>query len=112
MKKYIKIFFGACIFCTLFTAQAWAREVIIHNACDFPLDAIYLGISSSDKAYSILDAPLKPQEAVKVDLDDKDVTWTIIAQDPDGSKVTFENISFKGINQIHIKSDGTVEIYR
>ncbi len=112
MKKVLQLCFLTALLSTSAAQVSFAREILIHNDCTFPLTGLYLSMTDSDKAYSMLEAPLSPHEAIKVDMKETGSNWNIIAQDAHGGKVTFENINFEKINQIHIKGDGTVEIYR
>ncbi len=112
MKKRIQLIISSLILTLLLAGSAFAREIIILNACDFPLTALRLMATGEEVAYELLESPLAPQAAIKVRMKDEGPTWNLIAEDPDKSAVRYENISFEGINQIHIKADGTVEIYR
>ncbi len=111
MKKIYTLFASLTLMLCL-SSLSFAREIIVLNDCEFPLSALRLMKTESTLAYNVLETPLKPQEAIKITMNDTHLTWNILAEDPAGSVVTFENILFEGIKQIHIKNDGTVEIYR
>ncbi len=111
MKKIYTLLTGLMlVFCL--SSLSFAREIVVLNDCDFPLNALRLMKTDSDTAYNVLESPLGSQEAIKITMNDTHLAWNVLAEDPAGSVVTFENIIFEGIKQIHIKSDGTVEIYR
>ncbi len=109
-KKKYSFFLGFMLI--LLASTSFAREIVIFNACDFPLQELNLAKPDSDTAYTLLESPLGPQEAIKITLKDSELIWNILAKDPSGGTVSFENIQFTGIKQIHIQGDGTVEIYR
>ncbi len=112
MKKIAYLSLGGLALSLLLSSASFARDLIILNACDFPLTALRLQATGEDIAYNLLEQPLAPQAAIKVRMKDDGPTWNLTAVDPDEGAVTYENISFEDINQIHIKADGTVEIYR
>ncbi len=111
MKKY-SLFLACLSLMTFLSSQSLASEIIIVNGCDFPLKGLRIHKVGSDTAFSLLESPLAAQEAIKVQIQEKESTWNVLTEDPAGSTVTFENIDFDNIKQMHIKDDGTVEIFR
>ncbi len=111
MKK-ISTLLACVLLQAILVSVSFASEIIIFNDCDFPLNAVRIHKVDTASAYNLLESPLAAKEAIKVSMRDEDAIWNILAEDPAGSTVTFENINFNNIKQIHIKGDGTVEIYR
>ncbi len=112
MKKLYTLLAAICLHIA-FVGTSLANEFIILNACEFSLQAIHLQKEGADTAYNVLESPLAAQEAIKVRMQEEEGSaWNVLAEDPAGSTVSFENIIFDDIKQIHIKGDGTIEIYR
>ncbi len=100
-----------CICLILLATPAFANEIIFMNANKFPINALRLTNQTTGKGYSLLTSPLAPQESLRVQLED-DGLWGIMAVDPNGSAVYFEDIDMQHIKQIHIFANGTMDIYR
>ncbi len=110
-KKFYTVIFGTLL-CLCFAASALGAELIIVNASKFPINSLRLTNIDTEKGYNLLDNALAPQEALKVRMPEKGATWNIMAVDPNGSAVSFENINLTQVQQLHIFGDGTMEIYR
>ncbi len=100
------------VLCVLFATSAMALELIIVNSSKSPINTLRLTSVGTETGYNLLDTILAPQEAVKVRMPKKDDTWNIMAVDPNGSAVSFENINLTKAQQVHLFGDGTMEIYR
>ncbi len=112
MKKNLSTLMLSALFCIFFVTSAAALELIIVNSSKFPINTLRLTNTSTTKGYNLLDTPLMSQEAVKVRMPQKSTTWNIMAVDPNGSAVFFENIQLDKVQQVRIFGDGTMEMYR
>ncbi len=109
MKKFTLLPVLALVLCTLLASAAFAREITVMNACDFPLHGLNISAHGSSDDSNLLDEPLAPGEGLRINLEGGDSGWDFIVVDDDGAALAFENVDFTGMNVITIKGDGTIE---
>ena len=108
MKKFFATLL-AIFAISAFAGSAIAKEVVIMNGCDFPLNFIGLSTTESKEVENLVSAPVAPGAGIQVDLNVvKGIDLTV--QDNEGAQLEFSNLDLSSASKITLKADGTADI--
>lgn len=111
MKKFASFPVITALVLMLLGSPALAGEITVMNGCSFPITALSLSDTNSDKAEDLLgNDVLKPGEGLRINIQGGDSGWDLIAADEKGNAITFEALNLKGVSQVTLKEDGTADL--
>ncbi len=107
MKKFLQLSVLTLTMCAMMASVAFARDIVIRNACDFAIGVAMQNVNEGDNTIEL--GALQPGEGVTVDLANEH-GWIIVAADEEGTTVEFTDLSFAGGRTFSLHADGTMTI--
>lgn len=107
--KLKSVLFGALLALGITVAQA--QTVLVSNGTGFVIQRLGLAAAGTSQFTDLLgEEVLNPGEGLNIEISGDSNGWDLLAQDDEGTDVSWNNLDLTGVSKITLNADATADV--